>query len=116
MTFTSSDIIIIKSLLQYENVDIHSLHVEYHLSSAQLQLSINKFVAAGIIDVVGLTIQLTQSGSDWICSNRKSIFLNGKRDFWKKRSEETHNSDGALEPFEYLIAINDILEESEEGN
>ena len=116
MTFTSSDIIIIKSLLQYEKVDMHTLHVEYHLSPAQLQISINKFVAAGVIDVAGLTIRLTQTGNDWICSNRRSIFLDGKRDFWKKRSEDTHNSDGALEPFEYFIAINDILEESEEGN
>lgn len=116
MTFTSSDIIIIKALLQSEIVDIYSMHAEYHLSPAQLQLSINKLVSAGIIDVAGLTIRLTQSGNDWICSNRRSIFLDGKRDFWKKRSKDTHNSDGALKPFEYFIAINDILEESEEGN
>ena len=116
MTFTSSDIIIIKSLLHSENVNIHSLHVDYHLSPAQLQLSISKFINAGIVCVDGIKLRLTQSGLDWICSNRKSLFLDGKRSFWKNRPEDTHNNEGTLESFEYLIAIKDILEESEERN
>lgn len=116
MTFTSSDIIIIKSLLQSENVNIHSLHVEYQLSPAQLQLSINKFVAVGILDVDGVNIRLTKSGVDWIYTHRKSLFLDVNRRFWKTRSDDTHNSDCALGSIEYFIAINDILEESEEGN
>lgn len=116
MTVTSSDIIIIKSLLQSKIVDIHTLHVNYHLSPAQLQLSISKFINAGIVCVDGIKVRLTQNGIDWICSNRKSLFLDAKRSFWKTRPVDTHNNEGTLESFEYFIAIKDILEESEERN
>ena len=116
MTFTSSDIIIIKSLLKSEIVDIHSLHVDYRLSPAQLQMSISKFVEAGIVSVNDIKARLTQPGFDWICSNRKSLFLDGKRNFWKNRPKDTHNNEGGLEIFECFIAIKGILEESEEGN
>lgn len=114
MTVTSSDIIIIKSLLQSKIVDIHSLHVDYHLSPAQLQLSISKFINAGIVCVDGIKLRLTQSGSDWIYRNRKALFLDDERRFWKKRANDTLNKDGALGTAEYIIAIQDIIEESEE--
>ena len=114
MIFTSSDIIVIKSLLQSEVVDVHSLHVDYHLSPAQLQLSISKLVEAGIISVDETRIRLTQSGSDWIYRNRKALFLDDERRFWKKRANDTLNKDGALGTAEYIIAIQDIIEESEE--
>lgn len=116
MTLTSSDIIIIKSLLQSEYVDIYDLHVQYLLSPAQLQLSISKFLAERIIEVDGVKIRLIKNGFDWICNNRQSIFLDPKRRFWKDRPQDTQNASAALNAADYIIAINDIIEESEEGN
>lgn len=112
--FYSEDVEIIRELICNKHVDLYDLHLKYRLSPAQISRSVKRFIAEGIVVCQDNTIELTDYGKEWIVHNRKELFLDDSRKYWKQESQDSRYNEDDMHPFEYAVEILKIIEEGEE--
>ena len=112
--FYSEDVEIIRELISNKHVDLYDLHLKYRLSPAQISRSVQRFIAEDIVVYQDNMIALTDYGKEWIVLNRKELFLDDSRKYWKQESQDSRYNEDALHPFEYMVEILKIIEEGEE--
>jgi|SRR5690606_5806859 len=88
MELYSEDIEFIKELLDKKKVNLYFFHEKYLLSPAQLARTINKFLEGNLVELNNEEIRLTLEGEKWVVCNRKSLFLNERKKYWKEIPSE----------------------------
>lgn len=110
----SEDVEIIKELMRNVNVNLYDLHLKYRLSPAQVSNTVKTLLEEGVISIQGESIGLTERGREWIVNNRKTLFLDGTRKYWKQERVNTKFAEEDLQLFEYTKEIQRFIEEDEE--
>lgn len=87
MEIYSEDIEFLKELYLENKVDLYFFHEKYRLSPAQLSRTISKFIEKDLITLKDNCVILNETGKKWIVSQRKHLFLNESRKYWKKAPE-----------------------------
>ncbi|WP_321289383.1 hypothetical protein [uncultured Sunxiuqinia sp.] len=84
MKFYSEDIEFVKELFEKKQVNLYLFHEKYLLSPAQLARTIKKFLEEEVVELNNDKVSLTPKGERWIICNRKALFLNEKKKYWKE--------------------------------
>lgn len=112
--FYSEDVEIIRELINNKHVDLYDLHLKYCLSPAQVSRSVRRFIVEGIVVSQDNVIELTDYGKEWIILNRKELFLDDSRKYWKQESQDSRYKEDDMLPYEYTLEILKIIEEGED--
>jgi hypothetical protein len=80
-------------------VSIYSFHKKYMLSPGQLSRSLRKFESMGVLVSTDENVELTEYGKKWILQNRKELFLNKPREFWKESITESVPNSNINKPY-----------------
>ncbi len=83
MKLFSEDIEFLRELFVKSRVELYYFHEKYLLSPGQLARTVNKFLELKIVEKIDYDILLTDFGKKWILSNRKQLFLNPQKMYWK---------------------------------
>ena len=111
--YYSEDIEIIRQLIYNGHVNLYDLHIKYRLSPAQISRSVRKLQEEQVIIVDEKTISITNFGREWVIRNRRMLFLDDKRKYWKLEKDNARFKEGDISPLEYSIEILKIIEEGE---
>lgn len=112
--FFSEDVEIIRELITERKVDLYNLHLKYRLSPAQVSRSVNNLLKENVIAIEGDFIFLTEKSREWILKNRKELFLDKNRKYWKTENVDYKYKGDELRAFEFVADILKIIEEDEE--
>ena len=84
--WTSSDIELVKLLMNSTSIDVFQLHQDFQLSPSQVIITVDKLRNYSVIDFDLGTLRVTRKAAftTWLLEHKHSLFLSDRGRSWRK--------------------------------